>query len=421
MSTPSLQASAKRRWVIHMWDGALVVIGFFVTVMATANVPGAQAGDSLTDLGLGVWLLSMLAWATVLFRRRWPWWCFGAGLALTLMGTEYVLLLIGTFHLMTTLRGSRRILVGVATVASITLYVLRDVFGAWGGDVFMLDDGSGVSPAMATVMIALVSLIVTAGSVALSMSSRATSAARLRADAEHHRATSLGDELARQAERQDLAREIHDGLTNRLALLSMMGGNVSRAVERGDPAAAELARTLQSQSREALGDLRGLVQGLRDTAPDAATPRGSMRAIPALIADARAAGTAVSAMVILDGVASAPPSLDAAVHRIAQESLTNAMKHARDQPVSFYLEASPASGVRLRVTNRITTPSRASEPSAAEIPGAGAGLVGIAERTEALGGTAWTGKHAGEFIVDVTLPWSLDEDGVADQATTVAP
>ncbi|WP_284328295.1 hypothetical protein [Demequina litorisediminis] len=49
------------------------------------------------------------------------------------------------------------------------------------------------------------------------------------------------------------------------------------------------------------------------------------------------------------------------------------------------------------------------------------GLVGIGERASALGGTAWTGAHGGEFIVDVTLPWVVAGDESAASATTVTP
>lgn len=416
MTPPPTPRAAPPRWLRYVWDVVLFVFSLFVTVLGLANVPGAETATGMTDLGLGVWLIALVAWGTVFLRRRFPWVTLIAGLAVALLGVDYLLFLLGAFHVLVRADARRRVLIGCGTFAVVALWVVRDLTTPWGADVFTLDDGSGVSPTMATVAIAATSLVITAGSVALSVSLRTTAEERRRAEVEHTRATTLGDELARQAERQDLAREIHDGLTNRLALLSMMGGNVTKAVERGDPSAADLARSLQAQSREALGDLRGLVHDLREGPSAQQAPRGTMRAVPALIADARAAGTSVSATVVLDGISTANAALDSAVHRMAQESLTNAMKHAHGAPVSFYLEAAPSSGVRLRVTNPLAVRAKAHD-----LGGGGMGLVGIGERAAALGGTAWTGAHGGEFIVDVTLPWVVAGDESAASATTVTP
>lgn len=129
-----------------------------------------------------------------------------------------------------------------------------------------------------------------------------------------------------------------------------------------------------------------------------------MRSVGEIISATRSTGTPVDAMVMLDGAAQAPEILDATVYRLVQETLTNAVKHAPGRAVSLYLEAGPATGVRLRVSNPVVTTADAGAGK-----GAGAGLVGIRERAEALQGTVWAGTHQGEFIVDVSLPWTLDD------------
>ena len=68
-------------------------------------------------------------------------------------------------------------------------------------------------------------------------------------------------------------------------------------------------------------------------------------------------------------------------------------------PVSIFVEASPDAGVRVRVSN----PLRDASTVAAH--GASAGVVGMRERVETLGGEAWIGAHEREFIVDVSFPW----------------
>lgn len=397
------------------WDLAVFLFGFFSTTLAIANVPRVQVEGSLTDAGVMMWLVSIGAWATVFTRRTRPWLVAGAGLVLAVVGSEYLLFLVGMVHVLLAVRGRRRALAAGAVVAVVALYWMREVLTPWGGDVFDLDDGSGVSPSMASAAVAIVSLGVTGAVVALSASARATASAQGRVAVEQARAAELGDEVARQAEREEIAREIHDGLTNRLALLAMMGGNVERAVDDADPHARELARQLTTQSREALTDLRGLVQGLRAGPAAPPLPRGSMRQIPALVADVRAAGTTLNSTILLDGTGAAPAALDAAVHRMVQEALTNAVKHAPGSPVSLYLEAAPGTGVRLRVQNPLVP---GVDPRLGR--GAGTGLLGIGERASALDGTAWTGAHEGDFIVDVTLPWTL-EPAVSDPDHTLAP
>lgn len=401
---PTHTSPHRSRAALRTGDVALFVMGFFFSALALTNVPAAWDGESVSDLGALLWIVGIGAWVTVFFRRQQPLVTVIAGGLLALVGMEYLLLLIGVHHLMISSRPQARLRWGIAGALAVGAFWLREVLTPWGDQGALSIDGGAAADAALTGVIAVAALGVTYALTAVVVGRRATEAQRARADAEHTLATQLSDELNRQSERSELAREIHDGLTNRLALVSMMGSNVERAVVQGDPRAVQLARELQEQARGALTDLRTLVQDLRTEPAAPPAPRKSMRSVGEIISATRSTGTPVDAMVMLDGAAQAPEILDATVYRLVQETLTNAVKHAPGRAVSLYLEAGPATGVRLRVSNPVVTTADAGAGK-----GAGAGLVGIRERAEALQGTVWAGTHQGEFIVDVSLPWTLDD------------
>ncbi|UJP09246.1 hypothetical protein L2X99_12460 [Microbacterium sp. KUDC0406] len=159
-----------------------------------------------------------------------------------------------------------------------------------------------------------------------------------------------------------------------------------------------MARVVQQQSSAALQDLRGLIGDLR-TGPGRSSAPATLRAIGALVAEYRAAGVVINAFILIEAPERASAQLHGAVHRIVQESLTNAAKHARTAPIELYVQVEPSDGARIRVVNPLTPGAVSS------MPGGGNGLLGIRERAAALDGTAWVGPHDGAFIIDVTLPW----------------
>ncbi|MFV0633902.1 sensor histidine kinase [Demequina sp.] len=412
MSSSSPVHTGTARVLTHVWDVVLFALGALTTVIGIMNVPAAHVDGVLNGLGVLLVLVSTALWVGVFWRRRAPWVVVACGGLIALIGNEYLLGLIGVFHVLLTATWRTRIWTAAAASTAVFLFWLREVTTPWGSGLWQSSTGGPREEAAINAIIAIVSLSVTFGAAIVTVSRRAATSERRRADAQHALVEQLGDDLAKETERHQIAREIHDGLTNKLALLSMMGGNVERAVAQGSPDAPAMAHQLKSQSREALEELRGLVQELR-SAPDAPVlPRGSMRGVGKLIAEARAAGTRVDAMVMLSDIDGATAALDGAVHRLAQECLTNAVKHAPGAVVTLYLEASPTSGVRLRVSNPLVV-----GVDRATSVGASSGTTGMRERVKALGGTVWIGDHQGAFIVDATLPWTRP----APRAATGAP
>lgn len=381
----------------------MLVLGVLVDICCIVNVPGAAilpaevGGDiSVTGLGSALVLAVIAAWITVFWRDRRPWVVVIVGGVLTAVGVSYALLLIGLVAVGVRSRSSLRMLAIVAG-GVVLLFVVRGAFTPWGGALawFFASDPRGEDPKWIVVAVAIgLTSLAVAGAVVLS--SRAAGRAvrsSVRADTERERADRLVEEMARQAERERIARDMHDALAHRLSVVSLHAGALEGVA---DGTAGEIARTVREQTHAALQDMRGLIGDLR-SGPTGDSP-STMRAIGAMLAELRGGGVRIEAFVVMEATERASVQFDSAVHRIVQESLTNAVKHAAGARVDVFVHVDPQSGGRIRIMNPISA-------GASCVPGGGNGVTGIRERVDALDGTAWIGVHEGEFIVDVTLPW----------------
>lgn len=390
----------------------IFVLGALLDTYCVINVPGAatltggaEPTAEITRWGVLIVLASIACWATVFVRARAPLVVVAAGGVLMLIGVSYVLALIGVYHAL--IRWPRKTaLIGTLAGVAVFLFVLREILTDWGGALgWTLEnaaqDETPPGGIIATVVIAVISLALVAGLVAYRRARVDASASRVRADRAHERADALDAQLARQAEREQIARDLHDGLGHRLSSVALAAGAFeAQASASVDPELAEWARTVRRQAHAALEDVREVVGGLRaDPGVELPVAPGSIRMVGGLLADLRAAGHRVDAYVLAEGVERASPALDAAAYRIVQESLTNAIKHAPGATLSLTMDAAPDRGIRIRVTNPLVAVP-------AGVPGGGHGIEGIRERAAAAGGTAWIGPHDGAFLVDVSLPWS---------------
>jgi len=219
--------------------------------------------------------------------------------------------------------------------------------------------------------------------------------------AEQEQAWRVGQ--ARTAERARIAREMHDVLAHRLSLVAMHAGALSYRRGLSEQEVADAAEVIQSCAHEALSDLREVLGVLRDPvlepAPD--RPQPTLGDVPALVAEAQQAGAHVRLHNGVGDLAATPVAVGRSAHRVIQESLTNARKHAPDTLVDIHLRGGPGEALWLEVRNPVrvgTAPSRT--------PGAGLGLLGLSERAELSGGRL---EHEltdqGDFVVRAWLPW----------------
>lgn len=208
----------------------------------------------------------------------------------------------------------------------------------------------------------------------------------------------LEHELAARAERERIAREVHDVLGHRLSLLSIHAGALE--VSAQDERTRSSAALVRESAHGAMEDLRSLIGVLRDpTGGPAVQPAPTLGDVRRLLDEAIDSGSPIVATVFLEGVDDADPALSQAAYRIVQEMLTNARRHARDRTTRLLVEGSPGHGLRIESVNE-------AGPPAPEGAGRGAGLSGISERAALLGGEATSGPDGhGAFRTSVWIPW----------------
>ncbi len=189
---------------------------------------------------------------------------------------------------------------------------------------------------------------------------------RMRADAERDRAAAL-------AERNRVGREVHDVLAHSLGALSVQLEAADALLE--DDGRHEQARELVQRARrlavDGLVETRKAVHAFRDT------PVALSEQLAAL------AATDSAQLGVVGTERRLPPDAEHALYRAGQEALTNARKHAPGAPVTLCLTYGP-NATELTVTNDA---SRNGASSTLSVTGGGAGLRGMRERIELLGGT----------------------------------
>jgi signal transduction histidine kinase len=179
-------------------------------------------------------------------------------------------------------------------------------------------------------------------------------------------------------QRAALGRELHDSVGHALTVVALQAG-AARRLRDTDPVAAAGARdAIERTARQALLDLRRGFESL---------PGG----IDGLLDTVRTAGVDVT-------LTGPPPPRDlaAVVHRVLQEALTNALRHAPGAAVVVHLR-DDGDAYACTVRNRLT-------PGGSTYPSGGRGLPGMRARVEAIGGTVeWTADEEG-FTVTARFP-----------------
>ena len=208
-------------------------------------------------------------------------------------------------------------------------------------------------------------------------------------------------ERARTNERARIAREMHDVLAHRISLLSMHAGSLEFSPGASHAEVARAAGIIRTSAHAALEDLREVIGVLRAVPGDAQPerPLPTLADVPELVEEARAAGMTIRSAL---HTGDAPESVGRNAYRIVQEGLTNARKHARDTAVVVTVSGGPGEGLEIEVRNPLAVGRRNGE-----IPGAGAGLIGLAERAELANGRLEHGiTAAGEYRLWAWLPWT---------------
>ncbi|MBB6015977.1 sensor histidine kinase [Deinococcus radiopugnans] len=201
-------------------------------------------------------------------------------------------------------------------------------------------------------------------------------------------------DLAALVERTRIAREMHDIVAHSLTSVIALADGARYAATSQPALAVQALETISQTSREALGDMRGLLSVLRDDAGRDLLAPPTLRDIQGLLADARRSGLDLTAQGIETLPDDLPPLLQFSLYRLIQELLTNMLKHSSQRAGTLTVRTTDGKIV-LEAQNAAGAETRA---------GKGFGLLGMKERVNALSGRMSTRREADNFSVMVELP-----------------
>lgn len=365
---------------------ALIVgaIQIGVTYAAGHRQPDREDFDVVAALLLAV------GPAALVFRRRFPALVLGFVLAATIgyFLTNYpkgpIFLALIVAFVTAVMRGRR--------VAALVSIVVGYISFLWLGYLIGTDDAPGWEEALA--LGAWLLVLLTATEFVRSRREQAIEAARSRAEESRRRASE---------ERLRIARELHDVLAHNISLISVQAGVALHLMDERPEQARTALTAIKEASNEALGELRSVLDILRQgNEKPPRSPTSGLADLAGLVSKTEATGLQVTTHV--DGTPRPlPAGVDLAAFRIVQESLTNVTRHADGAHATVRVTYGDGD-----VTVQIDDDGRGV--SAQRGPGRGSGIAGMRERAAALGGSLEAGPRSrGGFRVRARLPLSEDD------------
>jgi len=240
-----------------------------------------------------------------------------------------------------------------------------------------------------------------AGALVVSAVLAVGAALRYRAQARHREL-----EQVKLLERERLARDLHDTVAHHVSAMAIRA-QAGLAIVDTQPGAApdsqgliDALRVIEAEASRALAEMRTMVRALRRDEPADRAPTPGIADLAGLAGHTRP-GPVVEVELVGD-LDALPPSVGAAVYRLAQESVTNAQRHARHATRIQVWVAADDTSVHLRVSDDGDgVPAKAS--------GSGYGLIGMIERADLLGGTVEAGPNPDRgWTVTASLPRTVE-------------
>lgn len=199
----------------------------------------------------------------------------------------------------------------------------------------------------------------------------------------------------RNQERVALARELHDTVAHHVSAIAVQAQAGGVVAELQPEKAVEVLAAIESEASRTLAEMRSMVRVLREDEDVDYSPGLGATDLPAL---AYADSTPRVEVSLHGSLTRLARPVDSAIYRLAQESLTNAVRHARSATHVWIDVRREGDAVTLRVSDdgRI-------EPG--PTPERGFGLLGMAERVQLLGGSFSAGPGPdGGWVVEAVVP-----------------
>lgn len=369
------------RWFHQAWRVVVVLlISGIVWVPLVGEVSPARL---VLDLAVG-----LVALALVLWRRRWP---VPVTVAATLLSACSAAAAgpasLALVSLSTRRRWREVAALGVLSFAAAEVYSL-------------ISPASEVDPAWLTPVL---NVVVISATVAwgLYIGSRRELLWTLRRRAQvAEEERDIRVHRSRLEERSRIAREMHDVLAHRISAISMHAGALGYRTNLSGEEAREIGGVIRETATLALTDLRGILGVLRDDGGGVQrSPQPTYDDLHDLVEEARASGMRIRYDDRMDPAAAVPDVAGRTLFRFVQEGITNARKHAPGADVTIDVSGNHEDGITLVLRN----PLGFGSPL---VPGAGLGLIGLAERAELVGGRLDTERLSRDFVLRGWIPWS---------------
>jgi signal transduction histidine kinase len=381
VATVNWMTKVTRRFGPWAWG----VATFFCSLVVPNADPVSvmRYGGSRNDM-LALGLMALMAGLTAGLARRWVWPLLITAAIGWAAFTMFPVVMASAYF--AALHARRRWHAFAYLSISFTAVVVPAILA--------LDPGDGivVGVIVAGVMLGL------PYALGLYVSARRQVVAGLQERAERlEREHSARADQARAEERARIAREMHDVVAHRVALMVLHAGALE--VSASDEKLASEAALIRTTGREALTELRQVLGVLRTAEPTGAElrPQPDLSDVDRLLEQTRAAGVPVSFRA--EGDAQPLPAMvQRTAYRVIQEALTNVVKHSGRVDTSVTLRYLPQT-LEVRVEN-------AAPPGPVErLPGGGFGLIGLRERVALLYGRFEARQRLdGGFMVTAVLP-----------------
>ena len=370
-------------------DSVLAIVVFLMTVFVKSEGPNDDLViRSVGDVSIGVLFVLAVASGALYWRRSEPLIVFGVTWAAAALSTGAVY-----FELV---RAADLELVGIPMLVAlygVGRYAIKDRWAYL-----------ALCGAFAVVGLSAPMDAVSAGEVGFGfivifllwyMGRRLRSRAERAAHLEREQAAEARRAVAE--ERTRIARELHDVVAHRVSLMTVQAGAAKTVAADDLEGAVQAMEAVEVAGRQALSELRHLLDVLRPEADvDGLDPQPGLADVPRLVAQFEQAGLDVS-LTMNGAPTDLPVRVDLSAYRIVQEALTNVLKHAGTTARAEVRLSTDDHGVAIEVLD--------DGHGDTILPGSGQGIVGMRERAQLLGGALEAGpRPIGGFQVVARLP-----------------